>query len=106
MKRIWKISVCAVASGLAQTSIAATGAEAKFLAQLEATQDFCGQVSPDAMSNWQLLALIAQTPKDQLQDVRNSQEYREVYDAVTAELKKADPKQVAKRVCGDTSQTQ
>jgi len=106
MKRVWMMSLCAVVSGLAQTSIAATDAEAKFLAQLEATQDFCARLSPEAMSNWELLALIAPTPKDQLQDARDSQAYRQVYASVTAELERADPKQVARQVCGDTSQKQ
>lgn len=105
MKRIWMMSVCALVSALAQTSIAATDADAKFLAQLEAIQHFCARVSPEANSNRELLAaLIAQTPKDQLQDARDSKEYRQVYDAVTAELERADPKQIAQQVCGDTSQ--
>jgi hypothetical protein len=68
--------------------------------KVEGTLDFCAQVDAPAASKYQerKKALVKDVPQKEVDEARESKEYRDAYDWVTEELGKA-PKDQAVQAC-------
>jgi hypothetical protein len=70
--------------------------------KVEATLDFCVQADPQGASKYQerKKELVRDVPEKEVAEARQSHEYRDAYDGVTAELGKV-PKAQAVKACSD-----
>src|SRR5262245_21855467 len=68
--------------------------------KVEGTLDFCAQVDPHSASKYQerKKALVKDVPQKEVDEARESKEYKDAYDWVTDELGKA-PKDQAVQAC-------
>jgi len=100
-------SALCTACALAQIAGAESYPNPEFLAKIEATQSFCAQLNPKTAKTGAafVAALTGQASVEELKKARESDEYRQAYDAVSADLASADPK-LAAQTCGDDLQAQ
>ena len=75
---------------LPQLTLAASSMPAAALGQIEATVNFCVQADSKGADQYKELgkAMVRDMTPKELADARNSSEYKDSYDAITAELKK------------------
>jgi len=68
--------------------------------KLEGTLDFCAKADPQSAAKYQAhkKALVKDVPEKEVAEARQSQEYKDAYDAVGTELGK-QPKEKAAEAC-------
>jgi len=99
--KVYRI-VCLVAGFLLpQVALAKLPFPNDAFGKVEATLDFCAQVDAHSAPKYQerKKALVKDVPQKEVDEARESQEYKEAYSWITDELGKA-PKNQAVQACG------
>jgi hypothetical protein len=74
--------------------------------KLESTLDYCAQVDSGSAAKYKekKKALVKDVPENEVTDARNSDEYKEAYDSITAALSKLSKERVS-QACNDVVAT-
>ena len=104
--KIHRILCCCGALALPQLASADLPFSGESFGRLEATLTFCAQVNPRATAQYesQLKVLVKDLPQKEISKVRDTTEYREAYDSISAELGKV-PKDQAIKACTADAET-
>jgi hypothetical protein len=94
--------VSCAALGLAQFALADVTVDSLTLAQLQGTADFCAQVQPEAAARFeeQTRLMLSEVPAEDLDKVRESDEYKTAYESIRDQLGKIPRKDAAEACKG------
>ena len=100
--KIYRALCLGAAIGLPQLALAELPFPAKALGQIEGTLNFCSQANPKSAAKykeWGKL-LVGNASEKDLANARNSSDYKDSYNWIDGELRKA-PKADAVKACTD-----
>jgi hypothetical protein len=98
--KIYKVMCLGAALAIAPLALAKLPFTNDAFGKVEGTLDFCAQVDPHAAPKYQerKKALVEGVPEKEVEEARETQEYKDAYDWVTDELDES-PKEHAADAC-------
>ena len=99
--------LCVSALALAPLALAKISITPQALGQVEGTLNFCSEANPKAKAKYDEWAklFVNEATEDELKEIRDSSEYKDAYDSITAELAKV-PKDKALEACTSFAEKQ